>query len=34
MSAVVSAIMLVFNAGLAAVCVQLPFIMARQGSDR
>jgi hypothetical protein len=34
MSAVVSVIMLVFNAGLAVVCAHLPFIMARHGPDR
>jgi hypothetical protein len=34
MSAVVSAIMLVFNAGLAVVCAHLPFIIARDGRER
>jgi len=34
MSAVVSAIVLVLNAGLAVVCAHLPLIIARDGRDR
>jgi hypothetical protein len=34
MSAVVSAIVLVLNAGLAVVCAHLPFIIARDGRER
>jgi hypothetical protein len=34
MSAFMSVIMLVFNAGVALVCAHLPLIMARDGPDR